>query len=429
MADEALSFQIITLFPELFGAFQQSGLMSHAVREKLVEISAIQLREHAINTHGQVDDNPYGGGSGMVMRCESGAAAIRQARAKSPNAKVVLFTPRGTPLTQPRIRALLAESKEFILLCPRYEGVDERLIEAEVDEEVSLGDFILMGGEIPAQAFMESLTRLLPGVLNNEQSVVNESFESGLLEHAQYTKPREFEGAEVPEVLVSGNHALIDKWQREHSLKDTIERRPDLFDGPVKPRGEVCVALMHYPVRGKKGDIITSSLTNIDIHDIARSCRTYGISRFYIVHPVRVLRKLAEKICSHWIEGFGSTYNPNRREALELISLVPDFDDVLMDIEQRQKQLPQIVVTSASPLEDKLSYPAFRAQLMRDERPHLILFGTGWGMADELLNRANVRLEPIIGPTEWNHLSVRAAAAITFDRLFGGTGGGLRNTL
>jgi tRNA (guanine37-N1)-methyltransferase len=424
-----MNIQILTLFPELFESFTKAGLLSRAVETGDLKVSTVHLRDYAINTHGQVDDSPSGGGSGMVLRVESGVNAIRDLKKKNPTAKVVLMTPRGQKLTQKKVHDLkdCAQKDGLVILCTRYEGVDERIVELEVDEEISLGDFVLMGGEIAAQALVEAMVRLLPGVLNNSESIVHESFESGLLEYSQYTKPREFEGLTVPEVLLNGNHAEIEKYRKNDSVSETLKRRADLFTGPVRPKCPVSVALMHYPVIDKQGDIITSSLTNLDIHDIARSCKTYGIERFYIVHPVRLLRKLAEKIQTHWLEGYGSTYNPNRKEALELIKLVPDFDDVLSDIEIRHKRLPKIVVTSAHKSDQVRSYKDFRGDLLKEDAEHLILFGTGWGMAPELMERAAVRLEPIVGPTEWNHLSVRAAAAITFDRLFGGSDGGVRN--
>jgi tRNA (guanine37-N1)-methyltransferase len=426
-----MQIRVLTLFPELFSEFQKHGLITRAVGSGALEISTSHLREFAINTHGQIDDTPYGGGSGMVLRTESGSAAIRASKKELPNAKVILLSPRGKRLTQQKVRSLVSDHLEngtdYILLSPRYEGVDERLIESEVDEEISIGDYVLMGGEVAAMVLIESLARLLPGVLNNQESAETESFEQGLLEYPHYTKPQEFEGKGVPEILLSGNHQKISTWRDEMSLRETERRRPDLFTGPVRPKGEVSLALMHYPVLGKQGEVITSSLTNIDIHDIARSCRTYGLKRFYIVHPVKALRKLAERITGHWLEGFGSTYNPNRKEALELISLVPDLDDVLGDIEQRTGELPKLTVTSAIELSDTIPYSQYREQLLKETGPQLILFGTGWGMAPELLNRADIKLEPIVGPTNWNHLSVRAAAAITLDRLFGGAKGGLKN--
>ena len=425
----AMKIEVLTLFPELFESFTKAGLLQRAVESGALNLSTTQLRNYAINAHGQIDDTPFGGGSGMVLRVESGINAIQDAKKKLPGAKCILLTPRGERLSQKKLHQLKDAALEsgVVVLCTRYEGVDERIVELEVDEEISLGDFILMGGEIAAQALIEGMARLIPGVLNNAESIVEESFESGVLEHSQYTKPREFLDHKVPDELLSGNHAQIKKWREQNSIAETAKRRPDLFTGPVRPKAKISVALMHFPVLGKQGEIITSSLTNLDIHDIARSCKTYGVDKFYIVHPVRMLRRLAEKIQTHWLEGYGSTYNPNRREAIELISLVPDFDDVLIDLEGKNKRLPKIIVTSAIDHGVTTTYQEFRNQLLTTDCEHLLLFGTGWGMAPELMNRADFHLEPIVGPTEWNHLSVRAAAAITLDRLFGGSKSGRRN--
>jgi tRNA (guanine37-N1)-methyltransferase len=359
----------------------------------------------------------------MVMRVDAAARAIEHAKHNDPTARVVLFSPRGRVLRQPLVREIAdecrAKPRGLILLCPRYEGVDERIADRFVDLELSLGDFILMGGEVAAMALVEAITRLFPAVLNNPESTICESFENGLLEYPQYTKPQEFGSLTVPPVLLSGNHAEIERWRREQSLHDTRERRPDLLRAPLRPAGEVSLALIHYPVMDKRGDIITSSLTNIDLHDLARSAKTYGIEHFYVVHPVRMIRKLAEKICDHWEQGYGFTYNPSRSEALATASLVPDLDDVLLDIENRCGTLPKLVTTSARPTLRQIGYPEFRAHLMRSPEPHLILLGTGWGLAPSLLERSEYHLEPVIGPTDYNHLSVRAAGAIILDKLFG----------
>jgi tRNA (guanine37-N1)-methyltransferase len=415
--------QILTLFPELFEHFGTYGLMRRAVDEKLIELETVQLRDYAINNQGQVDDTPYGGGSGMVLRPEPALTAIRDARAKDPSAKVILFTPRGKPLTQKKSHELSEHCKNehggLILLCSRYEGVDQRIVEAEVDEEISIGDYILMGGEIPAMALLESVVRLIPGVLGNPESIEEESFENDLLEYPHYTKPQEYEGLSVPEVLTSGNHKKIKEWKSNRSYKDTLERRPDLIREPSLPKAELSAALIHYPVVDKQGELITSSITTLDLHDIARTARTFGLSRLYIIHPVKALRQLAEKINDHWAEGFGQRYNPNRAEALALLSIVPDIDDMLIDIETRTGKPPKLITTSAKPCNHQKSYDEFRAELPTLDDSHVILFGTGWGLANEILDRADMHLGPICGPTEYNHLSVRSAAAIIFDRLLG----------
>ena len=281
-----MHYSVITIFPELFEPFSEKGLLSRGIADRAVELETKHLRDYAINSQGQIDDTPYGGGSGMLLRPEPAAAAIRDCKGKRPKAKVVLFTPRGKPLTQAFAKQLVDENNEpdggLILLCSRYEGVDERIAEQMVDYQVSLGDFVMMGGEVAAMALIESTARLLPGVLGNPDSIADESFQKGLLEYPQYTKPQEFDGHQVPEVLMSGHHQQIADWRAEQSLACTRERRPDLLGGRVGcvPAHEVSLALIHHPVLNKEGKIITSSVTNLDLHDIARSARTYGISRY-----------------------------------------------------------------------------------------------------------------------------------------------------
>jgi hypothetical protein len=182
---------------------------------------------------------------------------------------------------------------------------------------------------------------------------------------------------------------------------------------------DLFLALLHHPVLDKNGAIVTTAVTNMDIHDIARSACTYGVRRFFVVTPVRALRALSAKILEHWETGFGSTYNLTRKEALALVSIEPDLDGVLIAIERAAGTRPTIVATSARPAAQAVRFSELRARLGPDTRPYLLLLGTGWGLAPEVLERAHLRLEPVVGPTAYNHLSVRAAAAIILDRLFG----------
>lgn len=179
------------------------------------------------------------------------------------------------------------------------------------------------------------------------------------------------------------------------------------------------LALIHHPVLDKNGQIVTTAVTNMDIHDIARSATTYGVRRFYVVTPVPALRALSEKILEHWATGYGSTYNLTRKEALGLVGIETDLDGTLVAVERETGERPVLVVTSARSGPDTVDYPTMRARLASDPRPHLILFGTGWGLAPEIMARADLRLAPIRGPVEYNHLSVRSAAAIILDRLRG----------
>jgi len=182
---------------------------------------------------------------------------------------------------------------------------------------------------------------------------------------------------------------------------------------------DIYLVLLHHPVHDKNGLLVTTALTNMDIHDIARSARTYGVRRFYIAHPIRALQALAAKIMEHWESGYGSTYNLTRKEALSLVRLERDIDAVILDIEHETGARPRLIVTSARGGEGRLSFTELRAQIESRSEPHLIILGTGWGLADEILNMADAFVEPILGPTPYNHLSVRSAAAIILDRLRG----------
>lgn len=182
---------------------------------------------------------------------------------------------------------------------------------------------------------------------------------------------------------------------------------------------DLYVALIHYPVYDKHRHVVTTAVTNIDVHDIARSCRTYGVKNLYVVTPVDALRGLVRKIMRHWQEGSGSHYNPNRKEALDLVRLERTLEGVEIDIEEESGHTPTVVVTSARQLPGALGYPELAAELAESDRPYLLLLGTGWGLADEVIQRASGCLEPISSPAGYNHLSVRAAAAIILDRLLG----------
>jgi tRNA (guanine37-N1)-methyltransferase len=218
---------ILTLYPEMFPGFLGQSLSGKALERGAWSIEPVQIRDFATDRHRSVDDTPSGGGAGMVLRADILAKAIDSiADDERPR---LLMSPRGRPLTQARVREL-AEGPGAVIVCGRFEGVDQRVIDARNLEEVSIGDYILSGGEPAAMILLDAVIRVLPGVMGNEQSGVHESFESGLLEHPHYTRPPVFEGREIPEVLTSGNHAKIEKWRHEQALKLTAERRPDLLD-------------------------------------------------------------------------------------------------------------------------------------------------------------------------------------------------------
>jgi len=223
-----MEFHVITLFPEMFESPLAGGLLGRAVRQGLVNVRLHALREHGLGNYRQVDDTPYGGGSGMVMRPEPIAAALDTVMSERPGLWSVLLTPQGEVLDQSIVRDLAGRKPGLVLIAGRYEGVDER-VRAMVDQELSIGDYVLSGGELAAMVVIEAVARLIPGVLGNPQSLDEESFGHGMLEYPQYTRPEDFRGLRVPDILLSGDHEKIRVWRENQARERTATRRPDLL--------------------------------------------------------------------------------------------------------------------------------------------------------------------------------------------------------
>ena len=233
-----MDFTVLTIFPDLFREFWSHGIVAKAIEQGKISAGTLNVREFTTDRHRTTDDRPYGGGCGMVMKPEPLAAAIREARRLTPGAETVLLTPQGRPFNQKMARAFAGQAG-LILICGRYEGIDERIYHDFVDHEVSIGDYVLMGGELAAMIVVEAVTRLIPGVLGGDDSAERDSFAEGLLEHAHFTRPPVFEGKAVPEVLLSGNHREIDKWRFETSVIRTFLKRPDLLESRQLTPGEI----------------------------------------------------------------------------------------------------------------------------------------------------------------------------------------------
>ncbi len=225
-----MKFYILTLFPEMIEAGMDHSIIKRAVDEGIIEIKAINIRDFSKDKHKRVDDYPYGGGAGMLMQPQPIYDAYMSIKDKlSDNCPVIYMSPQGKKFNQKKAEEL-SKLTDIVLLCGHYEGVDERIIEEIVTEEISLGDFVLTGGELAAMAVIDAVSRLVPGVLNKEESHMDESFSDGLLEYPQYTRPPEFMGRKVPDVLLSGHHGNVEKWRREQSLERTGRKRPDLLE-------------------------------------------------------------------------------------------------------------------------------------------------------------------------------------------------------
>jgi tRNA (guanine37-N1)-methyltransferase len=228
-----MHFDVVTLFPEMFEALTGWGITSRAAKQGQYALRTWNPRDFTSDNYRTVDDRPYGGGPGMVMLAKPleaaiGAAHAAQAEAGLPKPRVVMMSPQGVPLTHAKVMQL-AQEPGLVLLCGRYEAIDQRLLDRCVDEEISLGDFVLSGGELPAMALMDAVIRQLPGVLNDAQSAVQDSFVDGLLDCPHYTRPEDYEGVRVPDVLLGGHHAEIQQWRRRQALANTLRKRPDLI--------------------------------------------------------------------------------------------------------------------------------------------------------------------------------------------------------
>ncbi|MFL6374857.1 MAG: tRNA (guanosine(37)-N1)-methyltransferase TrmD [Pyrinomonadaceae bacterium] len=239
-----MKIDVLTIFPEFFEAVFDFGIIRRAKAAGIVEILVHDIREYATDKHKMVDDRPFGGGDGMVMKPEPIFAAIENLLSTSdrdaypPGTRVVLLSPQGRQLKQPVAREFAGDAKHIIVICGRYEGVDERVNDALVTDEISIGDYVLSGGEPAAIVMVDSIVRLLPGALGSDTSAENESFEGGLLDCPHYTRPAEFRGRRVPDVLLNGNHAEIDKWRHEMALEKTRRYRRDLLEGENGESGE-----------------------------------------------------------------------------------------------------------------------------------------------------------------------------------------------
>ena len=452
----SMHFSLVTLFPEFFDSPLGCGLLQRARDTGVVDFSFHNPRDFATDPHRTVDDRPYGGGPGMVLMPGPLAATLESighlpANQAAPvtgvgpalpsgnaSGRLIYLSPRGKRLTQ-SLAQELAQEERLTLVCGRYEGIDSRIEEIYPVECVSVGDVVLNGGEAAALCLIEAVGRLLPGFMGHEQSGDDESFSNGLLEYPHFTRPETFAGIPVPEVLRSGDHGAINRYRREERLRATLAHRPDLLAtaplGPedkahlrtlplLRPGRNLFVALVHYPVLDKQKKTAAVSLTNLDIHDIARCACSYGIGGSYFLTPVEDQQRLLQAILRHWTEGKSAEKNPDRKQALSRLKGLALIEDAVRDIMERTGMNPLVATTSALVLpagkKKRKGPPEMLVGEMRERlasQPVLLLFGTGHGLAPEAMALAGASLPPIRWHGEYNHLSVRSAVAIMLDRL------------
>ncbi|MEG1496291.1 MAG: tRNA (guanosine(37)-N1)-methyltransferase TrmD [Clostridiales bacterium] len=424
-----MKIEIFTLFPQMFAPMHES-IMKRAQDKQITSINVHDIREYAADPH-FADDQVYGGGAGMVLKPEPVMASL-EANGYEKGDKVIITSPGGKPFLQEDALALSREDKIF-MIAGHYEGLDQRVADLTNAQEYSIGDYVLTGGELPIMVMTDAIVRLVDGVLGDAASLEQESFNEGLLEYPQYTRPNEFRGLSVPDVLLSGNHKVIDQWRRKESLKKTWLFRPDLLKklplsnedkqqlaavkADKKYQGDYYLALVHYPILDPKGHIIATSVTNLDIHDIARLATTYGAKGYYIVQPGEEQKELVSKLLNYWTMGHGAKMNPDRKEALSRVILVDSLEDAKKDIAAKTGKAPKTVATTARIQPKIIGYEELSEKMERTDDNFLLIFGTGHGMPEEILEDADYVLKPIEGKGSYNHLSVRSAVSIVVDRL------------
>lgn len=451
-----MHFAICTLFPEYFDSPLATGLLGRALGDGVLTVERVNPRDFTEDNHRTVDDRPYGGGPGMVMLLAPVLKALDKVEQSGGRGRTILLTPRGRQMDQAMARELAAE-KKITVICGRYEGLDARLGDLVDIEEVSVGDFVLSGGEAAACCLLEAVGRLLPGFMGHEESGDEESFAQGLLEYPHYTRPEvvtDEQGKElrVPDVLLSGDHKRIAEYRREQALATTWERRPELLStapltqqdvetirrhraaAPKPARGRnLHLVLAHHPVLNKEGREVAVSLTNLDIHDIGRVSRCYGLGGFYLSTPLEDQRRLAATLLEHWTGGAGSVANPDRAEALSGVAVVESIEDALDRVRERSGRDPLVYVTSARIAPEKRSggrrkktdepatvtIPQVAEAL--DEKPVVLLLGTGSGLTPSVVRAADAVVRPLRPFADYNHLSVRSATSMLVDRILGDT--------
>ena len=425
-----MQIDILTLFPNMFAPLKES-IIKRAQDKGLLCLNITNIRDYTGDKHHIADDKLYGGGAGMVMKPEPIFAAVEGAQ-PGPDARIIITSPQGRPFDQALAREL-AGCSQLIIICGHYEGIDERVIENLATDIISLGDFVLTGGELAAMAITDAVIRLLPGVLGDDESSREESFNEGLLEYPHYTRPPVFRDWAVPEVLLGGHHGEICRWRRQEALRRTWQRRPELLIQASLtpedkdflyslqlPKFSISLALLHYPVYDKKGQVINTSLTNLDLHDISRAAFTFGLEKFYLIQPQENQRELLDQLLLYWQTNIARKYNPYRADSLALIDPCASLEEAFFAASaQTPGQVLKVIATSARAVDNMTGYAEMRRIMGQEGGHYLLLLGTGWGLTEETLAGADFRLRPVYGVSGYNHLSVRSAASIILDRLLG----------
>jgi tRNA (guanine37-N1)-methyltransferase len=428
-----MNISILSVFPRLYNPFLETSLIRRAQEQKIVQFDLTDFFSFVAPKE-RIDAPTFGHNAGMLLKPEVVQKAIEAKEAAHGPAYKIFFSPHGKKLDQKLLQEIADESikKKHLMLIPaRYEGMDARVEETYADQVISIGDFVLMGGDLPAMILLEGCLRLIPGVVGKRESVQEDSFSGPFVDYPEYTMPVVWKGKEVPDIVRSGNHAEIALWRKKEAVKRTLITHFDwLRSSPlVRAQKQLTlaqmpphyIALLHNDIVVGEGDLVgNTSVTSLDIHDIARSARTYGIKNYFIVTELIDQQKIVRKLLDFWQTGSGVEYNASRHEAVKRVELLDSLQSAIAAIEAQEGVKPLVVATSArvTPHERSITYHD-QGALWQKGRPILMIFGTGRGLAQEVLEKCDYLLVPVEGLMEYNHLSVRTAVGIVLDRWLG----------
>jgi tRNA (guanine37-N1)-methyltransferase len=443
-----MKISIISVFPEIHEQFLKSSIIGKAITKGLITVNLFRFSDFCAPKE-RIDEQTMGHGAGMIIKPDIVAKAIDAATTAHGAGFTIFFSPQGVRLNQPVLKSLAGyffypdipsqeapaantpPQQHLILVCSRYEGMDARVEDEYADMILSIGDYVLMGGDLPAQVFLEGFLRLIPGIVGNQASIEFESFSGPFLDHPEYGLPVEWKGHLVPDIIRSGNHAALANWRQEQACAKTLLRRFDWFVNAQPNEEEKSLAskqipphyvvLMHDQVKVKDGNEIgTTSITSIDLHDTARSCATYGVTNFFIVSPLVDQHAIMNIFLGFWHSAEGKEYNASRYAAVSRIIPAHSLDEVIARITADQGKPPLLVTTAAKSSSHGQIIDYFsQGTVWAHQRPVLFVFGTGKGLSDELIAKSDYLLIPVKGLTHYNHLSVRSAMAIILDRWLG----------
>ena len=430
-----MNISLLTVFPQLYDVFLKTSLMQRAQEKNIVRydvdtfFSFVQPKE-------RIDAPTFGHAAGMLIKPEVVQKAVEAKEAAYGKAYKIFFSPQGKKLTQDLLKTIIQKAQKtdhLMLIAGRYEGMDARVEEVYADELISMGDFVLLSGDLPAMMMLEGLVRLLPGVVGKQESVERESFSGPFVDHPEYTVPVTWQGLEVPEIIRSGNHAAIKKWQEEAAAQNTVKDHFTWLSSCLLTTSQKKLArnyipahycaLMHDQVLLPQNQVGTTSVTSLDIHDIARSACTFGILNYFIVTPLLDQQRIVERLLEFWKTGEGVDYNHHRHQAVRNVELADSLAQVIAAIEAKEGKKPLLVATSARYHDEQFGNKIItyfqQDRVWESDRPVLLLFGTGHGLAPEVVERCDFLLTPLEGFSDFNHLSVRSAVAIILDRWLG----------